>query len=106
MKKKKKLLQIKIDEDLEFAIDCFCIEHGEQTKSGFVRQAIRDRLAKVTSPTYVEPKIAIPTRQNRAPRHETLQDQWKRELEEDRRRQQGLSENQLSDEQQRWLRQR
>jgi len=59
-KKKTKVLLLRIDADLDFRIDCYCLNHMETNKSAFIRKAIRDKLDQVSAPTYVEPKITIP----------------------------------------------
>ena len=111
MKKKKKLLQVKIDDELAFALDVYVCEHGETTKSSFIRRAIRDRLDRVSSPTYVEPKVEIQIPVPGAPRtyaekvamrrQEELKTQWLIEAEADMRRQAGVSQetNMLDDDQ-------
>ena len=110
-KDKDDLLILRISTELKWKIELYCQTH-EQNMSQFVRQSIRDRLELVGKPkaspkkivnpepikdSKIEPRIYGDERtlhilaKNKAP-HETLQEQWKREAEEDRLRQIGSRE--------------
>ena len=92
-KKKTTLLTLRIDEDLDFAIDCYCLNHhGEQTKSQFIREAIKARLELESSPKYVEPKIPIPKASQPAASHDAMKSIWLQEEEADRIRQRNSQE--------------
>jgi len=109
--KKDKAIFLHIDSELNFLIDSYICEHNEITKSGFIRTAIREKLISESAPRPShdgkEVNPTQPVRHNRAPRTETLSDQWKREQQEqqlEQLRQQNLSEiKTLDDNQINWL---
>jgi hypothetical protein len=115
--KKEKLVTVtlRIPPEMNLQLDVYCIEHGAVTKSQFIRAAIKERLDRVSSPTFVEPKIQIPVQQRpgrasyadkvAARRNDEFQMQLKKEQIEDQRRQQGSQQEiNMADEQtQDWL---
>jgi hypothetical protein len=88
------LLTLRISKELDFQLNSYCLNHVEQNKSQFIRAAIRDRLNQ-QSPGRVKSELRSfgDDRVLHTPvknKHDALQEQWKREAEEDRMRQRGV----------------